>query len=92
MTTDDPIIQEIRATRAKFQAECDNDPHKMYLRLVKEQKKHANRLVYWEHPDEKQVVAAVKATKSRKKATRSSVKRKPAKLKLPAFRASAPQR
>lgn len=52
MTADDPIIQQIRDARARFQAECDNDPEKMYLRLVEEQKKHADRLVFWEHPDE----------------------------------------
>jgi hypothetical protein len=52
MIQDDPVIQRIREARAQFQAECDNDIHKMYLCLLEEQKKYADRLVHWEHPDE----------------------------------------
>jgi hypothetical protein len=50
--TDDPIIQRIREARRRFQEECGNDIEKMYLRLVEEQKRHADRIVYLEHPDE----------------------------------------
>jgi hypothetical protein len=59
MSPDDPVIQRIREARAKFEAECDHDISKMYLRLVEEQKKHADRVVYWEHPDEIRNVAPV---------------------------------
>ena len=52
MMPDDPVIQRIRDARARFQAACDNDIHKMYLCLLEEQKKHADRLIHWEHPDE----------------------------------------
>jgi hypothetical protein len=52
MIPDDPVIQRIREARAKFEAECGHDIYKMYQRLVEEQKRHADRVVYWEHPDE----------------------------------------
>ena len=52
MIADDPVIQQIREARTRFQAACGNDIEKMYLRLVEEQNKHAARVIYWEHPDE----------------------------------------
>lgn len=52
METDDPVIQRIRETRRKIQEQCGNDIHKMTLFFMEAQKKHADRLVHWEHPDE----------------------------------------
>ena len=52
METDDPIIQEIRVVRRRIQEKCGNDIHQMTLFYMEEQKKYADRLVHWEHPDE----------------------------------------
>jgi hypothetical protein len=52
METDDPIIQEIREVRRRIQEQCGNDIHRMTLFYMEEQKKYADRLVHWEHPDE----------------------------------------
>jgi hypothetical protein len=52
METDDPIIQEIRDVRRRIQEQCGNDIRRMTLFYMEEQKKYADRLVHWEHPDE----------------------------------------
>jgi hypothetical protein len=52
MEPDDPVIQRVRDARHQLRAECGNDIHKLLLWAMEEQKKYANRLVHWEHPDE----------------------------------------
>jgi hypothetical protein len=52
MIPDDPVIQRIRDARRQLQAECGDDLHKMLLWAMEEQKKYADQLVHWEHPDE----------------------------------------
>jgi hypothetical protein len=41
---EDPIVKEVRATAAKIAKECDNDPHKMFLRWKRLEKRLGRKM------------------------------------------------
>lgn len=40
-----PLLEEIRRTRLKIEAECQNDPQLLYEYLCRQQEKYRDRLV-----------------------------------------------
>ncbi len=45
MTTEDPIVAEVRATRKKIEATYGNDFHLLYERMMELQKQYSLKLV-----------------------------------------------
>jgi len=45
MTTEDPIVAEVRATRKKIEATYDNDFHLLYKQMMELQKQYSLKLV-----------------------------------------------
>jgi hypothetical protein len=41
----DPIVEEVRRIRRQIEAECDNDPQKLYDHMIDVQRKYKDRLV-----------------------------------------------
>lgn len=41
----DPVIDEIRAVRARISAECGHDPEKLVQYYLRLQQRHASRLI-----------------------------------------------
>ncbi len=45
MTTEDPIVAEVRASRKKIEATYGNDFHLLYKRMIEMQKQYSLRLI-----------------------------------------------
>ena len=45
MTTEDPIVAEVRAARKKIEATYENDFHLLYKRMMELQKQYSLKLV-----------------------------------------------